>query len=50
MIPLVVVSPTALFKMYVLVVCPPTTARNSKGRVVLPRVVGFMNNSVYDVA
>ena len=48
--PLVVVSPTALLKMYVLVLCPPTTAMNSSGRAVLPNTEGVMNISAYEVA
>jgi len=45
-IPLVLISPTALFMMYVFVLCPPTIARNSIGRAVLPSVEGSKNASM----
>ena len=44
--PVVLMSPTALFMMKVLVLCPPTIAKNRMERGCLLRVEELKNDSV----
>ena len=45
-VPFVLMSPTALFMMKVLVLCPPTIAKNRMERACLLRVEELKNDSV----